>query len=136
MKEQTESRDMVYIEESVHDIYKRLTEGNDPVSVPFRQMKDVFMWAMALGYKNGLRQPLYKKKTGVFRWAQFSPQVDIPFIKAVALLASKDVHVLLNREQLLTIAEEYANAGIHQLNAHISEGGVQPLWKLVEVWNS
>lgn len=136
MSESEAGRDLVYIDHSVHEAYKRMTGGNDPESMPFRHMKDVFMWAMALGYKNGLRQPLNKKKAGVFRWAQFSPQVDIPFIKAVALLASQDVHVLLNREQLLTIAEEYANAGIHQLNAHLSDGSGQLLWKLVEVWNS
>lgn len=135
MSESREVRDLVYIDNSVHEAYKRLTDGNDPESVPFRQMKDVFMWAMALGYISGSRQPLNKKKTGVFRWAQFSPQLDIPFIKAVALVTNEDVNVLLNREELLTIAEEYANAGIHQLTARLSEGSGQPLWKLVEVWN-
>ena len=43
------SRDTVTIDESVHYIYKELTDGTDPVTVTFKTMKDVFMWPASLG---------------------------------------------------------------------------------------
>jgi dnd system-associated protein 4 len=126
------SRDTVAIDEAVHDIYKRLTDGNDPVSVPFRMMKDVFMWAACLGYQMGERRPLTGKRVTVFRWAQFTPQIDIHLLKAIAIADSGDVNVLLDQEEILIAAEEYANAGIHELRAGVLEEYGQPLWNLVE----
>jgi dnd system-associated protein 4 len=125
------SRDTVAIDEAVHEIYKQLTEGGDPVSVPFRTMKDVFMWAACLGYRRGERRPLTGKRVTIFRWAQFAPQVDIPLLKALAIADSGDVNVLLSQDEILAIAEEYANAGIHELRASILDEYGQPLWNLV-----
>ena len=129
MNEDKISRDTVAIEEGVHEIYQRLTEGNDPVAVPFRTMKDVFMWAVVLGYKGGERRPLSGKRVTIFRWAQFSPQADIPLLKAVAIADNTDVKALLSQDEILTISEEYANAGINALHIHNVHG--QPLWNLV-----
>jgi dnd system-associated protein 4 len=124
------ARDTVAIDESVHGIYKQLTEGTDPVGVPFRTMKDVFMWAACLGYQQGERRPLSGKRLTVFRWAQFSPQTDIPLLKAMAISDSGDIEVLLSQDRLLDIAEEYANAGIHELRAGMLDEYGQPLWNL------
>ena len=133
MTEAATGRDTVVIDESVHEIYRQLTEGNDPVSVPFRTMKDVFMWAACLGYQRGERQPLTGKRVTIFRWAQFAPQVDIPLLKALAIADSGDVSVLLSQDEILTIAEEYASAGIHELCASMFGEYGQPLWNLVAV---
>lgn len=133
MTEIAMSRDTVTIDEAVHEIYKQLTEGNDLVSVPFRTMKDVFMWAVSLGYRRGERRPLTGKRVTIFRWAQFSPQVDIPLLKALAIADSGDVNVLLGQDQILSIAEEYANAGIHELRARVLDEYGQPLWNLVSL---
>jgi dnd system-associated protein 4 len=133
MNETAISRDTVAIDEAVHEIYKQLTEGNDPVNVPFRTMKDVFMWAASLGYRRGERRPLTGKRVTIFRWAQFSPQVDIPLLKALAIADSGDVNVLLSQDEILTIAEEYANAGIHELRARVLDEYGQPLWNLVNL---
>lgn len=124
-------RDTVAIDEAVHDIYKQLTEGSDPLSVPFRTMKDVFMWAACLGYQRAERRPLTGKRVTIFRWTQFTPQVDIPLLKAIALTHSDDLHVLLSQDDVLSIAEEYANIGIHELQARIISDYGQPLWNLV-----
>lgn len=131
MIDNTVSRDTVAIDESVHEIYKQLTEGNDPVGVPFRTMKDVFMWAVSLGYQQGKRRPLVGKRLTIFRWAQFTPQVDIPLLKSLAIADSSDVNVLLSQDKILNIAEEYANAGIYDLQASLLEEFGQPLWNLV-----
>jgi len=131
MAEIAASRDAVAVDEAIHEIYRQLTEGNDPVSVPFRTMKDVFMWAACLGYRHGERRPLTGKRVTIFRWAQFTPQVDVPLLKALAIADSGDVNVLLSEDEILTIAEEYANAGIHELRASVLGEYGQPLWNLV-----
>ena len=128
-----EHRDTVNIDDSVHDIYKRLTEGNDPVDVPFQTMKDVFMWAASLGYQRGERKPIRGKRTTIFRWAQFSLQTDIPLIKAMAIADSGDVEVLMREEDVLTAVEEYANAGIIALESRLSNANDQNLWNLVGI---
>jgi dnd system-associated protein 4 len=136
MTEMAISRDAVAIDEAVHDIYKQLTEGNDPVGVPFRTMKDVFMWAACLGQRMGERRPLTGKRLVVFRWAQFTPQTDIHLLKALAIADSGDVNVLLGQDEILSIAEEYANAGIYELRASVLDEYGQPLWNLVSISTS
>ena len=110
-----DTRDTVSIDETTHEIYKQLTEGNNILSVPFRTMKDVFMWAVCLGVQQGKKMPLATKRVTVFRWAQFDSQTDIPLLKAIAISESGDVNILLKRNDILNTAEEYANAGIYDL---------------------
>lgn len=126
-------RDTVVIDEAVHEIYKQLTEGNDPISTPFRTMKDVFMWAAVLGFQRGNRRPVAGKRVIIFRWAQFMAQVDLPLLKTIAIAASNNLNILLSQDEILTIAEEYANAGIHELRTTLLQGYGQALWNLVGV---
>src|SRR5690242_7390472 len=107
MMDITASRDTVTIDESVHYIYKELTDGTDPVTTPFKTMKDVFLWAASLGCKRGERRPIAGKKLTIFRWAQFSSQTDIPVVKAISLADGNDISVLLKQDEMLTIVEEY-----------------------------
>lgn len=125
------SRDTVSIDESVHYIYKELTDGADPVTVPFKTMKDVFLWAASLGYKRGERRPIAGKKLTIFRWAQFSSQTDIPVVKAIALADGNDINVLLSQDEMLNVIEEYANAGIHDLRSRLCCEHGQVLFNLV-----
>lgn len=128
------SRDTVTIDESVHHIYKELTDGTDPITVPFKTMKDVFLWAAALGYRRGERRPIAGKKLIIFRWAQFSTQTDIPMVKAMLLANGSNIDMLLSQDELLNIAEEYANAGIHDLRARLFHGHGQPLLNLISIF--
>lgn len=130
------TRDTVAVDESVHEIYKRLTDGNDPIGVPFRTMKDVFMWAASLGQMKGERRLLVGKRVTIFRWAQLSPQIDIPLLKALAVVDTGDVEALLNQDEILTIAEEFANSGIRELQAAIQDEYGQPLWNLISAIGS
>lgn len=127
------SRDTVSIDESVHYIYKELTDGTDPVTVPFKTMKDVFLWAASLGYKRGERRPIAGKKLTIFRWAQFNSQTDIPVVKAISLADGNDIDVLLSQDEMLNVTEEYANAGIHDLRARLYDEHGQPLQNLVKM---
>lgn len=126
------SRDTVTIDESVHYIYKELTDGTDPVTVPFKTMKDVFMWAASLGFTRGERRPIAGKKLTIFRWAQFSSQTDIPVVKAIALADGDDINVMLSQDEMLNVIEEYANAGILILSNTMNEN-VLPLYSLIEL---
>lgn len=129
------SRDTVTIDESVHYIYKELTDGTDPVTVPFKTMKEAFLWAASLGYKRGERRPIAGKKLTIFRWAQFSSQTDIPVVKAISLADGNDVNALLSQDDMLNIIEEYANAGIHELRSKLVDEHGQPLWNLIKLLN-
>lgn len=122
------------IETSHHDFYKQLSESaDDPERCPFRTMKDIFMLAACLGYRRGQRKPLASGKKNIFHWTQFSEQVDEPVLKAMAIATTGDIQVLGNQEEILQIAEEYANAGIHELKSQVEEGLGEPLWNLVEL---
>lgn len=129
----TDDRDTIAIDEAAHEIYKQLTEGNNVLTVPFRTMKDVFMWAVCLGVQQGKKTSLTSKKITVFRWAQFDPQTDIPLLKAIAIADSGDVGILLKRSDILSIAEEYANAGIYDLRDSLLGKYGQPLWNVVSL---
>lgn len=131
-----DDRDTVAIDEAAHEIYKQLTEGNNSLTVPFRTMKDVFMWAVCLGVQQGKTKPLTSKKVTVFRWAQFDSQTDIPLLKAIAIGDSGDVSILLKKNEILNIAEEYANAGIYDLRDSLLGEYGQPLWNLVALMNN
>lgn len=126
------ARDTVNIDESVHEIYKQLTDGTDPVTAPFKTMKDVFMWAVCLGYKHGERRPIIGKKLTIFRWAQFSLQTDIPVVKAISLAAEADIDVLLCQDEILNILEEYANFGITHVSNEILNDSGQPLYNIIK----
>lgn len=127
------SRDTVSVDESIHEIYKQLTEGNNITTTPFRTMKDVFMWAVCLGVQKGQKKALIGKKITVFRWAQFDSQIDIPLLKAIAIAESGDISILLKRNDILTLAEEYANAGIYDLQDSTINDYGQSLWNLVKI---
>lgn len=125
-----DNRDTVNIDTAVHSIYKELSEGTDIEASPFKTMKDIFMWSACLGYKIGERKPL-SSKTMIFRWAQFSSQEDTPLLKAIAIADSEGLEVLRSQDQILSVIEEYANAGIYELKAQTIDEHGQPLWNLL-----
>jgi dnd system-associated protein 4 len=96
-------------------------------------MKDVFMFAASLGFQKSQPRPLKGKRVTIFRWAQFSPQTDIPLLKAMAIAKSGDVNTLQSQDDILSIVEGYANAGIHELRARVLDEYGQSLWNLVQL---
>ncbi|HNP87516.1 MAG TPA: hypothetical protein PKK78_15310 [Kouleothrix sp.] len=123
----------VSIDASLHELYKQLSEGNNPENAPFRTMKDVFMLATCLGYRRGLPKPIVGKKQQIFHFTQFSEQADMPILKAIAIAKTGDIQVLADEDLIVQIAEEYANAGIQELKAQVVDQVGQPLWSLVDL---
>lgn len=135
MTNQVRGSDRVSIEKSVHDVYKELSDksAQAPETAPFLWMKDVFMWAVALGVKKGTRRTLEGSKEQIFRWDQFSQDMDIPALKTIALAETGDPEILLHEDQILRIAEEYANEGIREIKYVLLDQHGKPLWNLVDL---
>jgi dnd system-associated protein 4 len=133
MEQEAKGSNRVAIEKDVHQLYRDLSErsSQNPESAPFLLMKDVFMWAVALGVKEGKRRPLIGSREQIFRWDQFSQDIDIPALKAIALAETGEVEVLIQEDQILRITEEYANVGIHEIKREIVDQPGEALWNLV-----
>ncbi len=121
-------RDRVSIETARHDVYKKLAVGD---KAPFKTMKDLFLIAACIGYHLNRRQPLVGR-TQIFSWAIFSPQDDIPIIRGLGIAATGDVKVLLDQNELLRIAEEYANGGIGAIEERLVNTPGEPILKLAD----
>jgi dnd system-associated protein 4 len=117
----------------MHQLFRDLSDrsNENPEMAPFPLMKDVFMWAVALGVRNGKRLPLEGGRTQIFRWDQLSQDLDVPMLKALAVAETGEVEVLLHDDQVLRIAEEYANTGIRETKEALVDQPGQPLWNLV-----
>lgn len=119
-------RDTVHIDLKHHDLYSELVGGE----APFKTMKDLFMLAASVGCESASRTPLSRRQL-IFRWPQFSSQEDIPVLRAMAIAETGDTSVLIDQDQLLTIAEEYANSGIEQISLHVVSQPGAPLENVV-----
>jgi dnd system-associated protein 4 len=114
-------RDRVFAAKDKADIFNKLsrTKQKDDNWL-FDTNKDLFLFALAVGWKHQLRIPLNKRDTEI-PLSVFQKSTDnIDFIDLVALGETKDVHILdwendEKVEKKLTIAEEYANGGLEIL---------------------
>ena len=122
----------INIEVNLRELYEQLTRGTDPEQVPFRTMKDVFMLAACIGFMRDQFRPLSGTKHQPFHYSVFSEQVDIPILKAIAIMNTGNIEVLTDMDAVAAIAEGYANYGIHEIKAHIIDSEGSPLWNLVE----
>ena len=121
----------VSIDASVHDLYKQLTTGKSAEDSPFLTMKDLFMLAACTGFRIQQRKSLSKREQP-FHYSVFTEAEDIPILKAIAIATTGDVSVLADPDQIVQIAEEYANAGIGEIRAVVADNAGLPLWNLVE----
>lgn len=107
-----------FVDEKAHKLFRDLV---DTKGSPFykKDLKDVFIFSMALAFKLGKRKPLGKKKDiadiSVFTESQ------LLLIKSVAVATENNLEVLLDEKKKFEIAEEYANAGIYVLHEIIFE---------------
>ena len=135
-------RDRIRIDKIHHPTYIALTkprenENHQDLS-PFESMKNIFMLAIFIGYNEEKRIPLGKDKEMIFAWARFSPEEDVPLLRALALAETEDVEVLTNQDRILTIAEEYANGGITEIRKQVEDMPDDRIINLVDLlrnWN-
>ena len=123
------TRDKIYIDKSVNDIYEQLTNqtGSEPTT-PFRYDRDVFLAAAVIGcQKTGPKE--LKNRKDKFGWGTLiNDKNALPTLRTLALHKTRDPSILLDDDAVASIAEEYANGGIHYLkNEILNSGGTELL---------
>ena len=130
-------RDRIRIDKIHHPIYIALTKARENENhqdlSPFESMKNVFMLAIFIGYNEEKRIPLGKDKEMIFAWARFSPEEDVPLLRALALAETENVEVLTDQDRILTIAEEYANGGITEIQKQVEDMPGDRITNLVDL---
>lgn len=100
--------DRVSIRHSDRKNYERLREKDSPFFG--KENKDLFIFAMITGYREGSRIKL-DKKYGFVRIEYFNGR-EKAIIKSIAIAEEGDLEVLLDEKKVYLIAEEYASGGI------------------------
>lgn len=125
-KPRSRERHRISIDQSHHSTYQELAKRSDQErsneekeTPPFESMKNLFMLATFIGYRNKKRVPL-AKGTGIFNWQTFSTD-EVSLLYALAVTEANGVEVLTDTSEILSIAEEYANGGILQIEEEVKE---------------
>ena len=134
-----ERTDRVQIDAALDDLYNELAgrEGDSGATrqveaAPFTTKKDVFVFAACIGQRLGQRAPLPDGRKVTIRRDVLKAE-DIAVLQALALAETEDVSVLERFEDVLSVVEEFAQAGIHELHQALSHQGGVPLWNLVDL---
>lgn len=105
-------RDRIFIDKEDRPHYDRL-ENDDMFKG--KSKKEQFIFAMSIGVKNNIKQPLNNRDTGGFFWLKDARPEDEALMNAVALLEDDSASILSDKDKVYKIAEEYAHAGIKLL---------------------
>jgi dnd system-associated protein 4 len=114
-------RDRVFASTDKSDLFEKLSktkQKNDEWL--FENNKDIFLFAVALGWKHKKRIPLKKRQTEIPLAVFQKSRDNIHYIDLIALAENKDVYILnwddeKKVEEKLQIVEEYANGGLEIL---------------------
>jgi len=119
-----------FVDKRAYELFKKLIEEEHS---PFYGMdfKDVFIFAMALGYATKRRKPLESKRE--LAYIDVFNDLQQALIKSIAITTERKLEVLMNEKEIFRIAEEYANEGIYMLYELIfkSEEPLDALDKMV-----
>jgi len=119
--------DRVSINDKDKKEYDRLKEKDSPFKI-FKNKEDkevkgknLFMIAMVIGYSQVGTPLKLDKKLGYAQLTSFTED-DISIIKSIAVAKEKSLDVLLDKNKVFSIAEEYANSGIKLLKDDVFSG--------------
>lgn len=108
--------DRLYIEEEDKQLYEKLNEEFKNS----KENKDLFLFALSIGFKYDIRRPI-RKKFGFVRREYLMPK-DWALLYSL-VVKNNSIETLANDEEVFKIAEEYANAGIKILSEWIGSFG-------------
>jgi hypothetical protein len=97
----------------------------------FKTMKDVFMMSVYLGTRLGKPKELDGKKMSPFKGNLLSHDEQL-YLLSAAIGWKKDPNVIADPQQVVRIAEQFANAGVWKLDEILSTSAEGPLWDLVD----
>jgi hypothetical protein len=132
------TRDRIYVSKSpeVQSLYEKLRTEDRPKSElgevptkPFRFDRDIFLAAAALGFAEGRYEELpTAERKERFNWGTLvNDEHAITALQVMAFQKVGDPEVLLDDDKVATIAEGYANAGIHLLAKRLCVSGIDEL---------
>ena len=143
VKQQSGERYRIFIDRSYHLTYQELAKRPDKENSdeekdtpPFESMKNLFMLATFIGYKNKKRVPL-ENRVDIFSWQVLATDEEyVSLLYALAVTETNGVEVLANRNEILSIAEEYANGGILQIEKEVKEMPGEKIDNLLDLLGS
>lgn len=116
----------LYRDEHKINVYNKLLYSENNKFGIFNAMKDIFLFALILGYSKNRREPLQNKVS--FGPSIMHEETYQKYFKLIALAVSEDPTVLVEEDsegKYQTIIEEYANGGIYELEeAVVNKKGV------------
>lgn len=128
--------DRIAYPETVSAIYDALKEESGSIEVsPFKTFKDIFMFAVLLGFNKGVRHPLPSGSKKTIRLEVFTRQ-DRELLQAVAVAEAGSLEILNSPSSVISIVEEYGHTGIHDLQAELLNRDGKSLWNLVSLVSS
>lgn len=110
--------DRFFVDKKDFADFSRLKEKDSPFKGAYS--KDIFLAAMVTGYKEGCKIEL-KSKEGYFHEKDLNEQ-EKSLIRAIAVSEEGALEVLLDKQRVYSIAEQYATGGIAVLKARIFSG--------------
>jgi arginyl-tRNA synthetase len=108
----------IYIDNDDRAIYDKLEKE---LQIKKMNKKDLFMFALSTGFKNGIKLTLGKKQE--FFWANNLRDEDEIIIKSIALNVTKNFDILQNHEELVKTVQEYAHGGIQIIKEKLARPG-------------
>ena len=109
--------DRVCIDKYDRDLYNKIKEED---IFSGKTAKELFLAAMAFGFKNNTRRPLKNREASGYLRTEYLSIEDRALIYAVALQEAHSEDVLSDKEEVFSIAEEFAHGGIRILHDAIT----------------
>lgn len=107
--------DWLFLDKKNKELFDKLVDKHSKASIfAGREMWEVFIFAMSIGYKENLKEPLKTKVKTIPSSAIRDNDRVMWLIKAIAV-DEKGTDILMNPDKVYSIAEEYANGGIKLL---------------------
>jgi len=110
--------DRLYVDKRDFNDFNRLKETDSPFAGS--QNKDIFLAAMVVGYHEGSKIEI-KNKEGYVREEYLNPR-ELALIKAIAIADAGNLEILLDKQKVFSIAEQYATGGIEILKVKALSG--------------
>lgn len=124
------------IEDSTKGDYEGLINGTGKyIYSPFTNLTyyNIFLVAMSLGAIRGKRRPL-NKKLNFIKSHQFKNNYGEALIQALAVFEIGSTSIMIDQNEMYSIAEEYANGGFELLVEQIVTGSDSIAQEIEEKW--
>jgi len=116
-----------YIQDDKHELYKELQESEES---PFTEaeLNEIFIFAVAYGSRKAGRTPIDGSGRALFNRGALNDQT-VWLIRSIAVAEERTTDVLIDKNQVKEIAEEYANGGVTEIHNKVFGPG-DPLVEL------